>query len=239
MKKLLLAISFYTRIPIQLKSEVTEDEFYSSMRLIPLVGVLIGGLLAGLAYLLRNTPGDIRGLVLTVGYILLSGGLHIDGYMDSMDGLLSNRDKERVFEIMKDSRVGAFGVLGILVLFALYATFFPYMDLWTVFLFPVVGRSAALLSASMTQYAKEKKELGARFVDETTGWHAAVAVAFTLVLGIPGSWYLLLAALLAFVGTVFLTKWTVWKIGGNTGDTIGMTIEVTQALFFVATFFLI
>lgn len=238
MKKLLLAISFYTRIPIQLKSEVTEDEFYSSMRLIPLVGLLIGGFLTGLAFLLAAVPGNIRGLVLTVGYILLSGGLHIDGFMDSMDGLLSNRDKDRVFEIMKDSRVGAFGVLGILVLFSLYVTFFPYMDLWAVFLFPVVGRSAALLSASMTQYAKEKKELGARFVDETTGKHAAMAILFTLILAIPGSWFLVFAVLLSFIGTILLTKWTVWKIGGNTGDTIGMTIEITQALFLIAAFFL-
>jgi adenosylcobinamide-GDP ribazoletransferase len=238
MKKILVAISFYTRIPIHLKN-VSEDEFYSSMRLIPLVGVLIGGVLFGLHWLLGSVPGDIRGLVMAVAYILLSGGLHIDGFMDSLDGLLSNRDKAKVFEIMKDSRVGAFGVLGILVLFAVLTQFLQYADGWTVFLFPVVGRCGALISAAMTQYAKEKKELGARFVDETTPIHGWMAGLFALALTIPAGWFYGAAALVAFAITWVLTKWTVSKIGGNTGDTIGMMIESTQAAFLIGAFFLI
>lgn len=239
MKKLLVAISFYTRIPIHLKSEVTEDDFFSSMRLIPVVGILIGGVLAGLFWLLKSVPDDIRGLTLAVAYILLSGGLHIDGFMDSMDGLLSNRPKDRVFEIMKDSRVGAFGVLGILVLFSLLTVFLKYADWWMVFLFPVVGRSGALISASMTEYAKEKKELGARFMDDTKPIHGLLAGVLAVAVALPASLYHAGAVALAFLGTFIVTKWTVSKIGGNTGDTIGMVIEVTQAIFLVAAFFIV
>lgn len=239
MKKLLVAISFYTSIPINLKEEVTTDEFFDSMRMIPLVGVLVGALLSGIFWLLRGAPGDIRGLVLTVVYILLTGGLHIDGFMDSCDGLFSNREKSRVFEIMKDSRVGSFGVLGFVVLFAILTMFLKYANIWTVFLWPVVGRCGALISASMTSYAKEKKELGARFVDETLPMHGIVAGLFAVALAVPVSLNHAFAAAVAFLATFIITKWTVWKIGGNTGDTIGMIIETTQAAFLMAAFFLI
>lgn len=239
MKKLLVAISFYTSIPINLKEEVTTDEFFASMRWIPMVGILVGAVLSGIFWLLRYTPGEIRGLVLAVAYIFLTGGLHIDGFMDSCDGLLSNRPKERVFEIMKDSRVGSFGVLGFVVLFAIYVVFLQYADLWTVFLFPVAGRCAALISASMTSYAKEKKELGARFVDETLPMHGVVAGLFALALAVPASLFHGVAVIVALAATVAVTKWTVWKIGGNTGDTIGMVIEATQAAFLMAAFFLV
>ena len=111
MKKFLIALSFYTRIPIFIKSEVSEEEFYSSMTLLPVVGLIIGGILYIPWYLLREIPKEIVSFLMVFLYIWLTGGLHIDGFIDTLDGILSNRDRERVLEIMKDSRVGSFGVI--------------------------------------------------------------------------------------------------------------------------------
>ncbi|MBF7096873.1 adenosylcobinamide-GDP ribazoletransferase [Alkalibacter mobilis] len=238
MKKLLVAVSFYTRIPINIKSEVSEDEFYDSMRLIPIVGLLIGAALYLLNLLLKNVDGDIRGLTLTFAYILISGGLHIDGFMDSMDGLLSNRDREKVFEIMKDSRVGAFGVLGIIVLFALLTTFLKYADPFIILIMPVAGRSGAIISASLTSYAKERLDLGGRFVQETKLKHAFISILFTVALALVFGIKYLIPVGFSIVFAFISTKWIERKIGGTTGDTIGMIIETTQAAFIISAYFL-
>lgn len=236
MKELFVAISFFTRIPIKIKSEVTEDEFYSAMRLQPLVGLIIGGLLYLLHSFLLSAADDVRALILVSFYIIITGGLHIDGFMDSIDGLLSNRDKARILEIMKDSRVGSFGVLGMLILFMVYFIFFKYAGGMILVIMPVAGRAGALLSAAITHYAKEKMDLGGRFVEETKLKHAVLAIAFTAVISGLLEVSSLVPLGVAMISAYFITKAVEAKIGGTTGDTTGMIIEVTQAVFLISAY---
>lgn len=237
MRKLLIAIGFYTRIPVNFKKEVTTDEFYSSMRLMPLVGVIIGGLMYAGSILLERYDADVRGLSLAVFYIMLTGGLHIDGYMDSLDGLMSNRDKAKALEIMKDSRVGAFGALGIIVLFAVYVVFMKHSQSEVLFLMPIAGRCCGLVSAGMTSYARESMDLGGRFVEGTKLWHGAAAISICgVIAALINTDYLVPLAVTVLIAAS-MVKWIERKIGGTTGDTTGMIIEMAQGVFLISVYF--
>lgn len=237
MRKLLIAISFFTRIPIQLKN-VTEDEFYNSMILIPFVGVFIGLILFMASFLLSFLHfAELQAILLIIIYIWLTGGLHLDGFSDTVDGLFSARDQEKMMEIMKDSRLGAFGAIGLILLiltnwlgFKIILTNYPPVLL----VMPVFGRTAAIMSTCFCHYAKGGGGLGKRFVEMTKprhfiGYFIFLLIFATIILGLVG----LLVTVLSCILALFLMAYLQKKIGGMTGDTIGMTIELNQTFFII------
>ena len=120
MNQLLLALQFITRIPIRQDLNYDQPNIAASMTYYPLVGTLIGAILVvinqvGGSYF----PPLVTNALLVIGLIVLTGGLHLDGLMDTCDGIFSGREKEKILEIMRDSRVGAFGVIGVVALFLL------------------------------------------------------------------------------------------------------------------------
>lgn len=113
MRSFITALQFLTRIHLVRQENLTAEDFGRSTRFFPLVGAVLGALylLAALACLaLFGLPSYTGKAVLVVLPFLLTGGLHADGFMDTMDGLFSGRSRERMLEIMKDSRTGSFGV---------------------------------------------------------------------------------------------------------------------------------
>ena len=108
----LAAFQFLTRLPIPVQIDYTERVFQRSSVFYPLVGFVIGLLLLlageGLTQVLPTMPAAV--LLLAI-WVVLTGGLHLDGLMDTADGILSHRPREQMLEIMKDSRVGAMGVI--------------------------------------------------------------------------------------------------------------------------------
>lgn len=239
MKKFLIALSFYTRIPIFIKSEVSEEEFYSSMTLLPVVGLIIGGILYIPWYLLREIPKEIVSFLMVFLYIWLTGGLHIDGFIDTLDGILSNRDRERVLEIMKDSRVGSFGVIGLILLVLGYFVMFQYIDGIGLIFMPMVGKTCALIAASLSQYARKDKGLGKRFIESTGKKERRLAFIFTiLVIGILDLLYLIpffICVLISYYSAHFFQK----KLSGMTGDTMGMVVELNQIVFLFSSYLIV
>ena len=113
MRSFLTALQFLTRIHLVRQENLTAEDFGRSTRFFPLVGVVLGALyllaaLACLAFL--GLPSYTGKAILVLLPLLLTGGLHADGFMDTVDGLFSGRSRERMLEIMKDSRTGSFGV---------------------------------------------------------------------------------------------------------------------------------
>ena len=101
MREFLIALSFFTRIPVKLDN-VSEDEFFDSMNLMPLVGILIGLLLWLAGWLVWFIGYPAGGAVLMILlYLWFTGGLHLDGVADTGDAVFSARDRDRMFEIMK------------------------------------------------------------------------------------------------------------------------------------------
>lgn len=237
MRKILIAISFFTRIPIKLK-DVTSEEFYDCMILIPIVGLFIGLILYGVSILLSFIHFvELQALLMVIAYIWLTGGLHLDGFADTTDALFSARDQQKMMEIMKDSRLGAFGAIGLILLILtnwMGFTIILQEHSLALLVIPVFGRVAAIMSTCFSTYAPGGGGLGKRFVEMTKIHHFIIyAVSLfllaTLVLGISG----LIAALISFIPGLFLMKNLQHKIGGMTGDTIGMTIEMNQTFFMV------
>ncbi len=241
MRGFLIALTFLTRLPLPApKVEVTSEEFTRSYRYYPLVGLVLGLLLWLMARaLVLYFPPLVLGALLLSAELMLTGGLHLDGFMDSMDGLLSARTPERILEIMKDSRVGAhacMALIGLLLLkFTLLASLNP-AQFSILLVMPMLSRWVFQIGVIGFPYARPQG-LG-KGIHETTHW-APFLLTGSIVLGI--SFYLAgLAGLIAFgvciLTITFLASRISSLLGGLTGDLYGAFIELSEVVCLLAAF---
>lgn len=130
-KEFRIAVSFLTRLPLTYKGEWDEKSFSRSSVFFPFVGLIVGILVAAVFWLSSWLDYPMIAAVCTmIASLVITGGIHLDGFMDMCDGVFASRGRERALEIMKDSRVGSFAVLGVVMLmllkFALYSAFGSY-----------------------------------------------------------------------------------------------------------------
>jgi len=231
-----LAVSFLTIIPAY-SDRADEKEMALSLYFYPLVGFLIGAGLASLAWLCNwlqlGWGGDA---VVIVSWILLSGGLHMDGLMDSADGLFSGRQRDQKLEIMKDSRVGAMGGIAlvsvVLLKFALL-TSIPYpAKLGALLIAPALGRCMMVAAIVLFPYARPGPGLGKCFGPEAGreklwGAMALLLLGTVLATQLLGLVFLAITALLASQAALWINN----VLGGQTGDTYGALCEITETLF--------
>jgi len=198
----------------------------------PLVGALIGGLsvIAGvLAGWLWGDPS--RGVCVLLTWAILSGGLHLDGLADSCDGLLSWQSRERKLEIMRDSRIGVMGTVGLFAILALQlAALLALGEQWWVgaFAAPIWGRWASSYGVSLFPSAR-RDGLGEAFQD---GARTRVVSATLLALVLSGSLGVLSAAAVVIVAPIthVLALGISARLGGLTGDTYGALVETAQTV---------
>jgi adenosylcobinamide-GDP ribazoletransferase len=184
--------------------------------------------------LARLLPREVRAALLLIAMIALTRALHLDGLIDCCDGLFGGFTPERRLEIMRDSRVGAFGVLGAVAFLLLrYANLVALADDWRLIgllLPPTLGRWAMALAIVGFPYVRATG-MGAAFKSAARPWYLALAtvVAAGSSLGIWLPWgvgALLLAALVALAAARFM----VGRLGGLTGDCYGAINELVEAL---------
>lgn len=237
----LIALTFLTRIPLPApKIDVTSEEFSRSYRYYPLVGLLIGLLLWLMAKALSPYfPPLVLGALLLVAELMLTGGLHLDGFMDSMDGLLSARSPERILEIMKDSHIGAhacMALVGLLLLkFTLLASLTPN-QFPILLVMPMLSRWVFQIGVVGFAYARPQG-LG-KGIHDTTHW-IPFLISGGLVLG--ASFYLAgFAGLITFgvcvIAVTLLASRISSLLGGLTGDLYGAFIEVSEVVCLLAAF---
>lgn len=235
------SIRFFTRIPLPGAGAVLSDEeFGKSLAWAPLTGLLIGLWTAGLDFCFRFVLPPAPAAVLTLlAYAAITGGLHLDGLGDTFDGLLSGRSRERMLAIMKDSRVGSFGMLAVVFLLLLdaacFSAFPPDRRFAALCLWPVLGRLASVAGAALHPYARPEGGMGKSFVDHC-GLPELVA---GLVLALACAWFLLGMCGVIWTGiTTLLALLVLWRLtcplGGVTGDILGAACELTQALSLIA-----
>jgi len=235
MRGFMIALTFLTRLPLPApKVEVSSEEFAGSYRYYPLVGLVLGLLLWLLAKaLFLYFPPLVLGAVLLSAELMLTGGLHLDGFMDSMDGLLSARSPERILEIMKDSRVGAhacMALVGLLLLkFTLLASLSPTM-FSILLVMPMLSRWVFQIAVIGFPYARPQG-LG-KGIHETTHW-IPLLLSGVIVLGT--SYYLAgLAGLIAFgvcvIAVAIIASRISSLLGGLTGDVYGALIELSEVI---------
>lgn len=128
MKSFMAMLGFFTRIPVHINFEAGEDIFIKGIKHLFLIALIIG-VPVGLVFMTGRWTGQyIAAFLSLMLYLFLSGGLHIDGLADTVDAFGSNADKQRMLEIMKDSRIGTFGVLSICVYVAGMVIFMAQAD---------------------------------------------------------------------------------------------------------------
>ncbi|MCJ7688103.1 MAG: adenosylcobinamide-GDP ribazoletransferase, partial [Clostridiaceae bacterium] len=115
MKKFILMIQFFTRIPINMEIDIKDDDFAKGIVYFPIVGLVIA-IVNVLTYLLfaKVSTGLLPVVMAVLANVIITGALHVDGLADTCDGIYSARKKERMLEIMKDSRLGTNGAVAIL-----------------------------------------------------------------------------------------------------------------------------
>ena len=199
----------------------------------PVAGAVVGALaaLAGWGALaLGFPPGWAAALVLAV-QAMLTGGLHEDGLADTFDGLMGGRDPARRLEIMRDSRIGSFGAMALLlVALARWSALVVLLPVAPLAVVGVAALSRAGLPVLMAALPPARPDGLSRLVGRPNAWQAgaAVLVAGLLALAVlPGLPVLLLAGAAALFA---LGRWAQARIGGQTGDILGAAQQLTEAL---------
>ena len=199
----------------------------------PLVGLALGGILAGLDFAAREAlPSPVVGALLVVAMLVLTRAIHTEGFLDSCDGLFGGHSPERRLEIFRDSHVGAFAVIGcvglLLMKWTLLTSISGDIRVGLLILFPCLSRFGMLATMAAFPYAREQG-LGTAFKDGAKRWHVAFGLATALVaggalLGIGG--LVLLGAVI--VVSLGLGRWITGMLGGMTGDTYGAVNELAE-----------
>jgi adenosylcobinamide-GDP ribazoletransferase len=231
MKFLRLAFSFLTIIPMPAEENVELQDLGRAAGWYPLVGALIGAAVAlvmwgaGMIF-----PSLVAAVLAAAVWTLLTGGLHLDGLADCCDGMLAAAAPARRLEIMKDSRLGTFGGIGLIVQFALKVTLLSVLPgpvlILAVPLAAALGRWLVLLAARQPQ--ARPGGLGAAFATGL-GWRIFVGAALLpLALTVAAGWRGVIAALAAHLVAYLIFALARRRLGGVTGDVMGMVIELAE-----------
>jgi adenosylcobinamide-GDP ribazoletransferase len=236
MKKIILAITFLTRLPLPAPKKVAPEDIGESTPFFPLVGLILGGILVGINYFCSYFWNPlITNVVIVISMIAFTGGLHLDGLMDTCDGIFSNKDRDRTLEIMRDSRVGSMGVLAGISLLLLKIVFLnginQDMKIPVLLTFPVFARWSMVFAISSYPYARSTSGLGALFVEYAKHYYVLIATIMVLIITIP----LLLWKAFPVLIVVSFTTWMMSqrlskRLGGLTGDTYGAICETMETL---------
>ncbi len=236
MKDFLQALSFLTILPIT-RLPLPEDKGLArSMAFFPLVGLLIGLLLAIASFLLSYVFSKSLGLWLTLGgLVFLTRGLHLDGFADTIDGLATGGSKEKILEVMRDSRIGAFGVIGLILLIgAKYLALEKIADSsipYSLILMTVMGRNSMVWVCFRSRYARAGGGLAKPFVENLTIREMIISSASALGIGVllrglDGVMVFLGIGLFNLAFRFFFLK----KLDGVTGDILGAANELSELL---------
>lgn len=230
------AIRFLTIVPVSWRAADDVHQFHKCLVFFPIVGALIGAAGALGAYiLLLFFPQQVVAVLALIYLAFISGFLHLDGLSDSADGLLSSRPREDCLRIMKDSRAGAMGVVvvacALLAKYSALSAMTPATLCLAVFFMPLAGRSAILFSMAYLPYARAEGGLGSLFYSGSSKTAAVAALLFLVIFLAAFARSHLIVTLLAVLGMNFIFgRWCRTSLGGATGDTLGASCELTEAI---------
>lgn len=232
-----VAAGFLTVLPVARELEVDGERLARSMGFFPAVGLALGLGLVIIDWLLGALiPRPVLDCLLVLMLILVTGALHLDGIADLLDGLAGGQgNRDKALKIMKDSRVGAMAVVGVVMLLLL-----KYLSLYNVplehkkaalLLMPCAGRWIQVVLASFCRYLRPEGGTAAVFVDligerETLLATGTLLLACFVLFGLKGIFLLFLFGLAAMT----LIRYFEVRLGGVTGDVLGASTEVIEVL---------
>lgn len=240
-----IALQFFTRIPIPRWVGFDSAWLHHASRYFPLVGLLVGAIAATVYWAAASVwPAPVAVLLSTAASIYLTGAFHEDGFADMCDGFGGGATRERVMEIMKDSRIGTYGAVGITLLVALkcllLAMLEPAMAIASLLLAHPISRLAAAALIWRLDYVRDEgkaKPLGQEMTDPEFLIAACGAAVPAAVLGAAGfmPW---LSIVLAIASAAIAAAWfgakCVRRIGGFTGDCLGAVQQLSEVAIYLA-----
>ncbi len=234
-----LAISFLTVLPVGRDIQATPEMLGRSMGLFPAVGLMLGLGLCICNWLLDSLlPRAVLDCLLILLLIAVTGALHLDGVADLIDGLAGGKDHQSTLEIMKDSRVGAIGVVGLVMVLllkylSLYHIPLEYKNAALIFM-PVAGRWMQLCLSCYSPYIRPEGGIGIAFVENVgqaeflRGTAALILTALVLFWG-KGIFLVFLLG----IATMLFLRYFETRLGGITGDVLGAVTEMVEVLVLI------
>jgi adenosylcobinamide-GDP ribazoletransferase len=239
-----IALQFFTRLPVPGRVGFEASWLQHASRYFPLVGCVVAAIAAGVYYVAALVlPAPVAAVLSTSASIYLTGAFHEDGFADTCDGL-GGLTRERALEIMKDSRGGAYGAIGIACMLATklsaLSMLLPRQAIAALFLAHPLSRLAATSLIRKLEYVRgegkakplARQMTGAEFAIAfvtaclpaalllATGWSTPAAIGAAMLTALLAAWWL---------GRLFVRR-----LGGYTGDRMGAVQQVAEALIYVA-----
>ncbi|WP_234447766.1 adenosylcobinamide-GDP ribazoletransferase [Viridibacillus soli] len=245
---ILLAFQFFTVVPVQKELPLTKPTITSMFSFLPWLGALMGAVIAALFYSLQ-TWTDISPLltafILVLGFIICTGGLHLDGWVDMGDAFFSYRDTEKRLEILDDPRIGAFGAMSLLFLVLTKIFFIAELIangglsiVWLVTV-PFLARLGMSLYFIQTKCSKEKG-LAYFFKEKLYAPRFLAMTCISMLIGMPviiwwsGDFVIpLILFAIAIISSGLYKIWTLRNFRGSSGDLLGAFIEGMEAILWI------
>ena len=233
------ALSFLTILPFScpISSDRPAERMARALGGFPLAGAVVGAVAGGCAWFGRQFWGQAIGAWFGLAAMaIVTGGLHLDGFSDTMDGLGAWKNRDQTVEVMKDSRIGVMGAVGLILLLAIQWSALRQLNpqLWIPALVGIcsLSRLGLAVSAQMFPYMPGKQGIGRLVTDRPAPIPVACAVVSgfgiaVLCLGVREAAILLASALaVSCILNLFFMRW----LGGITGDTLGALHETVLTI---------
>jgi len=237
----LAAFQFLTSIPLPGRREVSPEELGRATTYFPVVGLIIGLILAGLNWLLSLIlPSAVVNALLIAVLVIITGALHLDGFVDTCDGIAGHKAVEDRWRVMHDSRAGAFGIVGVvLLLLVKYVSLNnipPTFMMATLIFMPVVSRWAMVYAIFTYPYARPSG-LGTAFKQATRWPQFTAATIITFAVAAALFPFFSITGLLLIFGiwiiTALFSVYLKRKFSGLTGDTYGAINEIAEVIVLI------
>jgi len=241
LRSLVIAISTYSRIPMP-RFEWKEKDMRYILCFFPVVGVIIGACEVGIFCLMGKMGFQpvTRGIILTILPIVLSGGIHMDVFLDTVDAKSSYAPKEKKLEILKDPHTGAFAIIFGMVYVLIYFAFCNEITAETILLFAMCHPFSRILSGlSLITFSRAKKDgMAASFGTAASGkvkWiligELIIYAGILLYLSLPYGIVILAAGTAAFIYYRLISH---KEFGGTTGDLAGFFLQICELTILIS-----
>jgi len=238
---ILTAFGFFTRIPVPFKLAFSQDNLNKCNRYLPLIGLVVGGISGLVFYLFALILPQSIAVILSMGAsVLLTGAFHEDGFADVCDAFGGGWTKDKILTIMKDSRVGAYGAIGILLMLMLkFATLSEIpVSLWvkTSICGHVISRMMAVWTMHSLNYVREDESSKSKPITKAL---QIKDLLIAMVIAIPSLlmfqeaiFFVILIP--AFIAKHWLERYFKKWIGGYTGDCLGSIQQLTEVVIYIS-----
>jgi len=244
LKKILIAIQFLTILPVNFKKKIEPNYYWQSMSYYSFVGLLIGSILFCVyLFLIKFISPLLTSVIIAALWARITGALHLEAFVDAVDGFSAATEKKRILAVMKDPNCGSKGATALFFLIAIKIALLNDIPrhniLPCLLLVPAIGRWSIVCAASLCNYAREEGGLAKEYVKNAGIKEFLISIIILLIAGfiilkIKFLIIFIIPAAFTFILIFYLKK----KIGGVTGDLLGALNEVIEVIT-LSTFLLI